>query len=215
MKFGDIFTFLVPKNNQFFRHFAEDSANLVEMARTFNQMIQTPDPAKRQELIRKVEELENKGDEITHKIFIELGKNFITPIDREDIHTLATALDDIADYMHGTASRINLYKVQDFSLAMQNLADVIEKSVTEIDVAIRAMEGMKNEIRVREAIVRINSLENHADDIFDEAIARLFHEQKDAIALIKEKEILANMETATDKCEDVANIIESILVKNS
>lgn len=215
MKFGDIFTFLVPKNKQFFRHFAEDSANLVEMARAFNEMIQTPDLAKRQELIRKVAELENRGDEITHNIFVELGKNFITPIDREDIHTLATALDDIADYMHGTASRINLYKVQEFTLAMKNLADVIEKSVYEIDVAIRAMEGMKNQIRVREAIVRINSLENHADDIFDEAIARLFHEEKDAIALIKEKEILANMETATDKCEDVANVIESILVKNS
>jgi hypothetical protein len=144
-----------------------------------------------------------------------LSSNFITPFDREDIHALATSIDDIADYIHGTASRIHLYGVTEFSHTMELMSEVLMKQVQEVDIAIKDMRNMRNAQRVRDAIVRINSLENHADDLFDEAIARLFNEMTDPIELIKLKEILSNLETATDKCEDVANALESILVKNS
>jgi uncharacterized protein len=208
MKISNIFSFLVPKNALFFDLFAEDTANLVEQARVFNTLFTTHDKDQQLAIIRRVKELESVGDEITHKIFLE-------PFDREDIHALATSLDDIADYIHGSASRIELYNVKEFSKTMEMLSEVIVKQVIEIDAAVKDMKNMRNAQRVREAIIRVNSLENHADDLFDEAIGRLFAEEVPALELIKIKEVLANLETATDKCEDVANVLESILVKNS
>jgi predicted phosphate transport protein (TIGR00153 family) len=215
MKISNLFSFMVPKNALFFDLFAEDTANLVEQARVFNTLFTTHDKDQQLTIIRRVKELETVGDEITHKIFLELSSNFITPFDREDIHALATSLDDIADYIHGSASRIELYNVKEFSKTMEMLSEVIVKQVIEIDAAVKDMKNMRNAQRVREAIIRVNSLENHADDLFDEAIGRLFAEEVPALELIKIKEVLANLETATDKCEDVANVLESILVKNS
>ncbi|MBL7942405.1 MAG: DUF47 domain-containing protein [Flavobacteriales bacterium] len=215
MKLSNVFSFMIPKNALFFDLFAEDTANLVEQAKVFTEIFKTSDKEKQQDIIRKVRELENKGDEITHKIFLELSSNFITPFDREDIHSLATSLDDIADYVQGTASRIQLYNVESFTKTMELISEVLVKQVTEIDTALKDLRHMRNRQRVRDAIVRINSLENHADDLFDEAIARLFADSTPALELIKMKEVLSNLETATDKCEDVANVLESILVKNS
>src|SRR5690606_31006777 len=152
---------------------------------------------------------------ITHEIFTELSSNFITPFDREDIHYLASSLDDIVDYIHGSTKRLLMYKIEEYPISMQQLADIILRSAQEIEVAVSELKSLENVLRIREALVRINSLENNADDVFDGAIASLFQEEKDAIKIIKVKEILSNMETATDKCEDVANVIETILVKNS
>ena len=215
MKLSNLFSFMIPKNAMFFDLFAEDTANLVEQAKIFNELFKTTDKERQQEIIRKVRDLENVGDEITHRIFLELSSNFITPFDREDIHALATSIDYIADYIQGTASRIHLYGVETFTQTMELMSEVLLKQVLEIDTAVKDLRHMRDRGRVRDAIVRINSLENHADDLFDEAIARLFKENTPALELIKLKEILANLETATDKCEDVANTLESILVKNS
>jgi len=215
MKISNLFSLFTPKGSLFFKLFAEDSANLTVMAKTLIELVHETDQNKREELIRKIADLEHRGDEITHQIFIELGSNFITPFDREDIHSLATALDDVADYIHGTGTRIQLYGVKEFTSSMKKMADIILQLTNEIEAAVNSLENLRHPEIIREAVVRINSLENHADDVFEEAIARLFAEETDAIALIKEKEVLSNMETATDKCEDVANVIETILVKNS
>jgi predicted phosphate transport protein (TIGR00153 family) len=215
MKISSLFSFMVSKNGLFFDLFAEDTANLVEQAKKFNQMFSASDKNELTHIIREIRDLEQKGDEVTHRIFLELADNFITPFDREDIHALAASIDDIADYINGCASRIQLYGVTEFSKPMEMMSEVLMKQVLEIDAAIRDLRNMRNAQRVRDAIVRINSLENHADDIFDEAIARLFSEQDNPMDLIKLKEVLSSLETATDKCEDVANVLESILVKNS
>ncbi|MFM7721565.1 MAG: DUF47 domain-containing protein [Bacteroidota bacterium] len=215
MKISNLFSFMIPKNAMFFDLFAEDTTNLVEQAKVFHQMFQMRDQEQVAAAIRTIRDLEHKGDEITHRIFMELSENFITPFDREDIHSLATSIDDIADFINGCASRIQLYNVKEFSKTMELMSEVLLKQVMEIDVAVRDMRQMKNAQRVREAIVRINSLENHADDLFDDSIARLFAEAVDPLELIKTKEVLSSLETATDKCEDVANVLESILVKNS
>ena len=214
MAIGKIFSFLVPKDKNFFQLFAQSSNNLVEISKTFSEMANA-NAERRQELQKKIADLEHVGDEITHQIFTELSTNFITPFDREDISYLASSLDDIVDYIHGSAKRLDTYKIDEISPAMKKLCEIIEHSAKEIHVAVSNMKDMNNIVRVREAIVRINSLENHADDIFDSAIAELFENEKDAIQVIKLKEILSNMETATDKCEDVANVIETIIVKNS
>jgi predicted phosphate transport protein (TIGR00153 family) len=214
MALGGIFSFLVPKDKNFFKLFSQASNNLVEISSVFSELVNAP-VEKRPELVKKIADLEHVGDEITHQIFTELSTNFITPFDREDISYLSSSLDDIVDYIHGSAKRFDMYKVYETSTAMKKLAEIIEHSAKEIHVAVSNMQNMKNIVRIREAIVRINSLENHADDIFDGAIADLFDNEKDAIQILKLKEILSNMETATDKCEDVANVIETIIVKNS
>jgi len=206
---------MVPKNALFFDLFSEDTSNLVAQAKVFNHMFQLTDPEQIATCIRQIRDFEQKGDDITHQIFMELSENFITPFDREDIHALTTSIDDIADYINGCATRIQLYNVKQFSKTMELMSEVLLKQVIEIDSAIRDMRNMKNVQRVREAIIKINSLENHADDLFDESIARLFAEASDPLELIKTKEVLSSLEIATDKCEDVANVLESILVKNS
>lgn len=214
MQLGRMFSFLVPKDKNFFKLFAQSSDNLVEISKVFSQMVNSPN-GKRQELMKKISDLEHVGDELTHRIFTELSTNFITPFDREDISYLASSLDDIVDYIDGSAKRLDTYKIQDTTPAMKKLCEIIENSAKEIHIAVSNMQDMSHAVRVREAIVRINSLENHADDVFDTAIADLFENEKDAIQIMKIKEILSNMETATDKCEDVANVIETIIVKNS
>ena len=214
MELSRIFSFFVPKDKNFFKLFAQSSSNLVEISITFSEMVNVP-YENRQELIKKISDLEHVGDEITHKIFTELSTNFITPFDREDISYLASSLDDIVDFIDGSAKRMNTYKIEETTAAMKKLCEIIESSAKEIHVAVANMKDMSNSVRVREAIVRINSLENHADDVFDTAIADLFDNETNAIKIIKMKEILSNMETATDKCEDVANVIETIIVKNS
>ena len=215
MSLNSIFQYFVPKDKNFFPLFEQSSSNLIVMAEALNKAVNTKNLDERLEFFKEIEKLEHVGDEITHQIFLELSKNFITPFDREDIHALATSIDDIADFINGCASRIQLYNVKEFSKTMELMSEVLLKQVMEIDVAVRDMRQMKNAQRVREAIVRINSLENHADDLFDDSIARLFAEAVDPLELIKTKEVLSSLETATDKCEDVANVLESILVKNS
>ncbi|MBL7777935.1 MAG: DUF47 domain-containing protein [Chitinophagales bacterium] len=214
MAFNNLFSFLVPKDKNFFKLFEQSSGNLVEISRVFSEMVNAP-IEKRSELLKKISDLEHVGDELTHQIFLELSTNFITPFDREDISYLASSLDDIADYIHGSAKRFDLYRIGEASSSMKKLAEIIEHSAKEIQVAIINMKDMGNAVRVREAIVRINSLENHADDVFDTAIASLFETETNPVEVLKLKEILSNMETATDKCEDVANVIETIIVKNS
>lgn len=215
MSLKGLLSFISPGNSKFFDLFEEDTANLVAMAKKFSEIFNDISPEERNRLIREVSDLEHKGDEITHQIFLELSRNFITPFDREDIHYFASSLDDVADFINGSASRISLYGATDFTRVTQQLADIILRQAEEIHTAVSNLKSMKNAERVRESIIRINALENSADDLFDNAIAQLFSEETNAIELLKTKEILSNMETATDKCEDVANVLETILVKNS
>jgi hypothetical protein len=150
---------------------------------------------------------------LTHRIFQELGKNFITPFDREDIHYLASALDDVADYINASAKKINFYKVDPQEQGIQKLAECIVLGVEAIRIAVRELRDMKNMTAITNALVKANSLENQADDIYDMSIERLFATEPDAKEVIKKREIYQVMETATDKCEDVANVIESIIIK--
>ncbi len=207
---------LIPKEDKFHKYFTADAENLLTAARTFKEIMSRAIPkSERDQKIRKMEELEHKGDEITHQIFSELGKTFITPIDREDIHELASKLDDILDYMHGAAGRMILYRVKAVTPEMERLASMVCDAVGELHTAIPLLRDFSNAPTIRDTLVRINSIENEADDIFERAIARLFETCRDPIQLIKLKELLVSLETATDQCEDAANVIESIIVKNA
>ncbi|HEY1023867.1 MAG TPA: DUF47 family protein [Sphingobacteriaceae bacterium] len=215
MSLNSILQYFVPKDRIFFPLFEQASANLIHLGEKLKEAVNTGDEAKRDELYRDIENLEHKGDEITHQIYLELGKNFITPFDREDIHMLASAIDDVADYIHGSATRMNLYKITDIIQPIKDLADLISKACYDVDKAVRELRDLKNIRNIADSCVRINSLENQADKVFDKAVADLFEFEKDAINLIKYKEVLSALETATDKCEDAANVMESILVKHA
>jgi uncharacterized protein Yka (UPF0111/DUF47 family) len=157
--------------------------------------------------------MEHINDDYTHRIFTELGKNFITPFDREDIHYLATSLDDIADYIYSSAKKINFYRVNPNDTGMQKMAELIASGCKQVHKAVTELRNMKNMRQITDALVAINSIENQADDVFDMSIERLFATEPDAKEVIKKREIYQVMEIVTDKCEDAANVIESIIVK--
>jgi len=215
MALNSIFRYFVPKDKKFFPLFEQAGANLIRMARLLQETVYAADPEKRAECNRHIVDLEHEGDNITHQIHLELGKNFITPFDREDIHALASSLDDVADFIQGASNRMELYKLESPSLPMQEITDLIVEATEHLAIALNELRDLKNIRNITDACVRINSVENRADYIFDKAVAELFEHEKDAITLIKNKEILSAMEDATDKCEDVANVLESILVKNA
>jgi uncharacterized protein Yka (UPF0111/DUF47 family) len=204
---------LAPKNKVFYELFEKSADNVKQMGVLLSQVIGEPDFDKRQGIISQMEDVEHANDELTHLLFTELGRNFITPFDREDIHYLASALDDVADYIFATAKKINFYRVNPNDIGMQKLTEIILQSCTEVRKAVGELRNMKNMRLITESLVKINSLENEADDIFDMSIERLFATEPDAKEVIKKREIYQVMETATDKCEDAANVIESIIVK--
>lgn len=215
MALDSIFQFFVPKDRKFFTLFDEQAANLVLIAEALNKLVNASSVEKQLELEKEIENLEHVLDQCAHRIFLELGKTFITPFDREDIHRLTSSVDEIADYIHGASKRMGMYKIQKSTPAMIKLAELILQSTIELQKAIQELRNLKNLRNITDACVRLNSIENHADDIYDSAVADLFENEKDAIHLIKMKEVLSALETATDMAEDAANVLESIIVKTS
>lgn len=215
MKLNEIFQFFVPKDKKFFPLFESATANLVKMAEQLVEYVNSEDDDLRETIRKHIEDLEHEGDRLTHQISMELSRNFITPFDREDIHYLANTIDDIADYIHGTANRINFYGVKTMTPPIKQLASLILEGCQHVDIGMKALKNMKNIDLVMDACDKINNVEDRADDVFDRAVADLFENEDDAKVLIKHKEVLQNMETATDSCKDAAAALESIAVKNA
>lgn len=213
MGLNNIGKLFMPKNKVFYELFEDVVDRVSEMGYKLKEMVNEPDIDKRASLLSVLEDLEHKNDDSTHQIFTELGRNFITPFDREDIHYLASALDDIADYIYATAKKINFYKVNPNDSGIQKLAELILQGAIEITKAVKGLRDMKNLREMTEALVKVNSIENQADDVFDMSIEMLFNQENDFKEVIKKREIYQVMETATDKTEDAANVIESIIIK--
>ena len=203
----------MPKNKVFYELFEQVAETVEEMGMVLKKVVAEPDYDKRAPIIKQIEDLEHRNDDQTHKIFTELGRNFITPFDREDIHHLATSLDDICDYIFASSKKINFYKVNPNDLGIQKMADLICQGCTEIKTAVYGLRDMKDLRKMTEALVKVNSIENQADDVFDMSIEMLFQQENDAKEVIKKREIYQALEAATDKCEDAANAIESIIIK--
>jgi uncharacterized protein len=208
-----ILKFFLPKDKIFYTLFENASANLESLAEKLVLVVHESDFNKRSDLIKQMEDLEHQNDVLTHTIFVELGKNFITPFDREDIHSLATALDDIADYVYASAKKINFYKINPDDQGVQKMAVVIKDAVLAVNSAVKELRNLKNTQKIIDCVIRINSAENQGDDIFDVSIDRLFEQETDIKMLIKKRELYQSLEIVTDKCEDAGNVIESIVVK--
>jgi uncharacterized protein len=210
---NSILKIFLPKDRIFYQLFESVSAELVKMGEKLKEVVNEPDFDIRAKLIKEIEDMEHVNDDYTHQIFTELGRNFITPFDREDIHYLASALDDIADYIYATAKKINFYRVNPDDIGIRKFGDIIPLGCVAVHNAVTELRNMKNMRKITDALVVINSIENQADDIYDMSIERLFATEPDAKEVIKKKEIYQVMEIVTDKCEDAANVIESIIVK--
>jgi uncharacterized protein len=210
---NSILKIFLPKDRIFYQLFENVAGVLVKMGEKLKEVVNEPDFDTRGKLIKEMEDMEHVNDDYTHQIFTELGRNFITPFDREDIHYLASALDDIADYMYASAKKINFYRVNPDDIGIKKFADVIPLGCVAVYNAVTELRNMKNMRKITDALVVINSIENQADDIFDMSIERLFATEPDAKEVIKKREIYQVMEIVTDKCEDAANVIESIIVK--
>ena len=177
-----------------------------------HEALTTPSKEKRIQHIRQIEKLEHIGDEITHQIFQDVSTTFITPFDREDIHKLATSLDDVLDFIHAAAERLTMYKITTAPPAAAELAQIIVRQAEELASAVSLLEKHDH---VLDHCVEVNRLENEADQVARESIAKLFEREKDPIALIKLKELYEVLETATDKAEDAANVLEGVVLKSA
>ena len=214
MNINNFFQFLVPKDTKFFPLFEQASSNLIEIATNLHEAVNLP-LKEREVLFQKIDALEQKGEDITRQTNLELSRNFITPFDREDIHSLIISIDNVADNLHGAASRMRLYQVDKITRSIRKLTEINLEACQNIDVAVRELRDLKKMKNITDAIVRINKLENKSDNVYDKAVLDLFENETDAKNIIKYKEVLSVLENAADKCKSVASVLESISVKHS
>ena len=201
---------LIPREARFYDDFNALAEQIRHGARLLLDMLEPSRPI--WDKADEIKEVEHKCDFLTHEIIQRLHRTFVTPLDREDIHTLARSLDDVMDAIDASATIVSLYHIESVRPGARELARIILDSAEQVVHAMKALEGRKG---VAERAVEINRLENEADRAHQAAIRSLFAEEKDAIEIIKWKEILDFLEQATDRCEDVANVLEGVVVKHA
>jgi len=201
---------ILPREAKFFELFVDMAKNIErasqQLVELFVQYDNVPDR------VRSIKDIEHLGDQMTHDLFTRLNKTFITPIDREDIHELASKMDDVLDMIDAAASRMLIYKIEKPTEDALRLAELIHTST---QVLVKALAVLEKHDHIIDHCIEINRLENEGDRVSRIAIAQLFDDHKDPIYIIKWKEIYEVLEKAIDKCEDVANVIESVVVKNA
>ncbi len=208
-----LFKFL-PEDFNFFDLFDKQVDRAVEAAKTLTDIANTSGPLD-EAVFKKIQIIEHQGDEASHGIMEQLNKSFITPFDREDIHALTKEIDDIIDTIDSLVGRMKIYKIKGGDKQLIRFAALIEESVWAVASAVRGLRSMKNSKSVLESCVEVNRLENVGDALRDVVLGELFETSTDPIALIKWKEIYEDAETILDICEDVAHVVESILVKHA
>lgn len=201
---------LMPRETKFFEIFENMASNVTEGARVLHQILQTFENVEAG--VQRIKEIEHRGDDMTHAVMTKLNQTFITPFDREDIHRLASSLDDVLDFVNAAGQRLVLYKIRRAPSPAAQLAGLIVRQSEELNKAVSLLEKNKH---VLEHCVEINRLEDEADSVCREAIANLFENEKDPIELIKMKELFEVLEMATDKAEDAANVLEAVVLKSA
>jgi predicted phosphate transport protein (TIGR00153 family) len=200
---------LIPREEKFYSDFVAMSDQLLIGSRLLEEMLAAEQPAWSK--ADEIKAVEHQCDFLTHEIIQRLNRTFVTPIDREDIHALARSLDDVMDAIDASAMLVRLYRLEQVRPGARELAGIISSSVREIRHALRALENGR---AVNAHAVEINRLENEADRAHQEAVVRLFDDEPNPIVVMKWKEALDFLEDATDRCEDVANVIEGVIVKH-
>ncbi len=200
---------LIPREVRFYDYFERQSEHIGRAARLLHDMVHNFADARAK--LHAIKEIEHQGDQVTHEVVRRLNTTFITPLDREDIHALASRLDDVLDFIEAAAERLVVYRIKEPTSACRALADVIVHTCEAMDRAVRCLRTM--DPAFHQHAVEVNRLENSADNLLRDSLAAMFEEMSDPIEIIKWKEIYETMEVVTDRCEDVANVIEGILLK--
>ena len=200
---------LIPREEKFYDDFLALAAELQRGAKLLEVMLEADAP--RWDMADEIKEVEHKCDFLTHEVIQRLNRTFVTPLDREDIHALARSLDDVMDAIDAAAALVRLYRLDSVRFGARELARVITNCTDQVRLAVGALESHKG---LTTHAVEINRLENEADRIHQQAVSRLFDEERDPILVMKWKEALDFLEDATDRCEDVANVLEGVMVKH-
>jgi uncharacterized protein len=206
---GSLVFRLIPREEKFYHDFQALADELFRGARLLEEMLAPESPV--WEKADEIREVEHKCDTLTHDIIQRLNRTFVTPLDREDIHALARSLDDVMDAIDAAASMVRLYRLKTIRFGARELAQTITASTREVRLALGALEQNKG---LMTHAVEINRLENEADRTHQQAVGRLFDDEHDPIVVMKWKETLDFLEDATDRCEDVANVLEGVMVKH-
>jgi hypothetical protein len=213
MKLDSIFSFLVPKDRKFFPLFVETADNLVLASELLIKLVRENDLNQRIDFVKAIKDAELAGDVLTRKLMHELNGTFITPFDREDIHTLVNKMDSVVDYINSASKRIYYYKMSTFPTEFVSIADIILQATKEIQMVLSSVKNV-NDFKIYAASCdKISKLESQVDDIYQEYLTELFETENNAIELIKKRDIMTALEKAIDKCDDVANIFSTLIVK--
>ena len=203
----------VPREERFFDLFIDSARNMVKAARGLKEMLDSWENVGIK--VAEITELEHEGDSITHQIAAMLHRTFVTPFDREDIALLSHTMDDVTDFIHAAADALYIYKIDVPTERAKELADIIVKAATEVEKAVPMLRHHSELKNVLEHCVELNRLENMADKVYRSALGELFDDGKDTAYIIKWREIYEHMESATDRCEDVANVLEGVALKHA
>jgi len=204
---------LFPKSEDFFQYFEAAAQHTTASAALLSQIVANLDRAA--EIARQIKDHEHEADEILHETMNKLNATFITPFDREDIHTLISRLDDVMDCIDMAASRIVLYEIRRLPAELATLTSLLDKATASVTSALARFKNLKRSEETMKEVIEVNRIENEADTALRAALANLFKSEKDPIELIKLKEVCEVVENAIDRCEDVVNVIEGVLVKNA
>ncbi len=202
---------LLPREEQYFTLFAQMTSYINDAARTLVEMMSHHD-GDYQEYVQRIKSIEHACDDLTHNVSTRLNQSFITPFDREDIYMMSKALDDVVDLIDGAARAVVMYDIHEVTEPAKQLAGVIQRMALQLNEVVSILQKPKG---VTERLVELHRLENEGDDIYHRAVAALFHDRGDPLEVVKWKDVYEKLEAAIDRCENVANIIEGVIIKHS
>jgi predicted phosphate transport protein (TIGR00153 family) len=215
MKVDSIIKWFMPKEERFHELLAKDTENLLKAARVFSEVAKSASLEERRVKVVQLKALEHDGDQITRQIFEALNSSFITPLDREDIRSLATDLDDIVDYVEGVGQSLILFGLSGSPEALRQFAEILVAMTGEIERATEMVWDLSNEGDIHTALVRVSELENQADRLYATVIADLFRDDRNPIEILKRKEVYDGLEEACDACKDFTHVLGSVVIKSS
>lgn len=213
MNLSALLKYFVPKEKKFYAMFNQAAENTIEASTALGKLFNSSSADERKAIALTIKAIEKKGDEFTNRIYDVLNVSFITPFDREDINELNSTIDDVVDLIYSLSGKVDLYRCTNFSSYMLDMVGIIHQGCLQIKIAVGGLEDFKHSQKVLKACKEMNKLESRVDEYYHMAISSLFDNEKDPIELIKQKEILQNIEKIANKIEDVSDVVKTILVK--
>jgi len=204
---------ILPREEKFFDLFEKGSQSMLAAGEKLKELVDNWENV--EAIVAEITEIEHQADTVTHQIYAQLHRTFVTPFDREDISLLAGSIDDVTDFIQAAADAMLLYKIEKPGKSARDLADIIVTAAKEVQKAVKLLKNKKEIKKMLEVCVEINRLENMADRIYRSALGHLFDGETDVVDVIKWREIYEHMETATDRCEDVADVLEGVALKQA